>query len=818
MQTYSLQESKLLDPSHNHPSPPTVFAISSNFHLLLSASAFPPTIHLTNLLFNTPPILLRPQCSQSAVTTAAFHPERSTVFLLAFADGSCATYDAARLFRDGGKGERRPGPASSGARAETMSIKNAHAMNNIVTDSALAESQGYDASTGVAVIGNRYLGIAAAAFVPGYKLKFVTVGQDGKCCVNDLAVPAKKEARVVDSWHVRSPATSLSITPFNHDHGVFGHNETQAPEDAKKAVKGNSVIAIGCKDGRVLLYDLRGNQLGGETFHQGGTRVVDVEWMSGEDSTGRKDSQSGHRMPKTPLVKGKSKRVGSVLGRSRSGTEEIISIMDGTDEMMLVPARNSSVRDSPAEEHKVQRDLPATVLNHMDLFSPIKVLSETKAAKRRTSREYERDSEDSETTIKAIQKPEPRLADNAFNNTHNKHIEGEGHPHEPLIKRDLVPPIPQRPAPGKVNDVLVSRAETTPEPRNSQNTAAEGSKPTRGLGLFAPYMKPKIIAKAASSGGPKNKASLDKSNSQSAVSTEAIDENLWTDIMPEPLRSTHAGPRKSSTKRNQGHNKSTAFSSGPSEASNDTVLDWAAASSRPPNPVLMLPPSTTHAEPSKISKKGHISPSPSFTSDDTMVQWSSFKKKSGFKMHADRPELTTAQSSSPRPSPTNQADLPPTQPLTEATHNPKVNPKSPRSQTKTPLLTACPPALIFSSPQLQAEFDAPKAHHHHHHDGGLQQTNNMHPPPRTEKPPTPPPPPPPAQAEPPGDVALLSSILHRELQALRAELIEDVARQLAVQRSWFDAQLAASRDERRTLEEENRMLRGKLVVERRLKG
>lgn len=703
-----------------------------------------------------------------------------------------------------------------------MSIKNAHAMNNIVTDSALAESQGYDASTGVAVIGNRYLGITAAAFVPGYKLRFVTVGHDGKCCVNDLAVPAKKEARVVDSWHVRSPATSLSITPFNHDRGVFGHNEIQAPEDAKKAVKGNSLIAIGCKDGRVLLYDLRGNQLGGETFHPGGTRVVDVEWMSGEDSTGRRDSQSGHRMPKTPLVKGKSKRVGSVLGRSRSGTEEIISIMDGTDEMMLVPARNSSVRDSPAEEHKVQRDLPATVLNHMDLFSPIKVLSETKAAKRRTSREHERDSEDSEATIKAIQKPEPRLADNAFNNTHNKHIEGEGHPHEPLIKRDLVPPIPQRPAPGKVNDVLVSRAETIPEPTNSQNTAAEGSKSTRGLGLFAPYMKPKIIAKAASSGGPKNKASLDKSNSQSAVSTEAIDENLWTDIMPEPLRSTRAGPRKSSTKRSQGHNKSTAFSSGPSEASNDTVIDWAAASSRPPNPVLMLPPSTTHAEPSKISKKGHISPSPSSTSDDTMVQWSSFKKKPGFKMHADRPELTTAQSSSPRPSPTNLADLPPTQPLTEATHNPKVNPKSPRSQTPTPLLTACPPALIFSSLQLQAEFAATKAHHHHHHDGRLQQTNNMHPPPHTEKPPTkpptPPPPPPPAQAEPSGEVALLSSILHRELQALRAELIEDVARQLAVQRSWFDAQLAASRDERRTLEEENRMLRGKLVVERRLKS
>lgn len=804
MQTYSLQESKLLDPSHNHPSPPTVFAISSDFHLLLSASLSPPTIHLTNLIFNTPPILLRPQCSQSAVTTADFHPERPNVFLLAFADGTCATYDAARLFHAGGRGERKPGPASSGARAETMFIKSFHAMSNIVTDSALNETQGYDASTGVAVTGNKCLGITAAAFVPGYKSKFVTVGEDGKCCVIDLAVPGKKEARVVDSWHVRSPATSLSITSFNHDHGVFGHNKIQATENAKNAVKGNPLIAIGCKDGRVLLFDLRGNQLGGEIFHPDGTRVVDVEWMSGEDTTGRKASKSDHRMLKTPSVNAKKKSVGSVLGRDRAGTEEIISIMDGTDEMMLVPTRDSSVRDSTAEEFKGQRDLPATVLNHMDLFSPIQVLPEIKTTKRKMSGKHDSDSQGSEATVKEVRKPGPRLADDTLTDTHTKHFDEEHRP-KSSVTRDFAPPVPQRPAPGKGKSIVTSYTSTVPEPMNGQSTTAEVSRPARGLALFAPYMKPNVIAVPANSGHPKEKASVDKSNSQNAASPEAIDEHLWTDIAPAPRQHTHTAPGKPSTKRSRSHNKSVAFrpsSSGPSEASNDTVIDWAAASSRPPNPLVPPLASRPHAKPSKKFKKGHISQSRSSSSHDTMVQWSSFKKKPGFKIHNDLPD-STSQLSSSHPSPTNLQNFPAIQPLTVATHNPKVNPKSLLSQTKTSFLATPPtaPAFPFSSPQVQADLPAPLVH-----DGGrLQQTDNTHIP-STEEASTEPP-----QAGPLEIMAFFSPVLQRELQALRADLREDLARQLAVQRSWFEAQLAASWDERQALVEENRVLRGKLA-------
>lgn len=745
------------------------------------------------------------------MTTTTFHPERPNVFLLAFADGSCATYDAARLFHDGGRGERRLGSASSGAKAETMFIKNVHATNNIVAGSALEETQGYDASTGVAVIGNKCIGITAAAFVPGYKSRFVTVGQDGKCCVIDLAVPGKKEARIVNSWHVRSPATSLSITPFNQDHGVFGNNNLEATKDANHALKGNSLIAVGCHDGRVLLFDLRGNQLGGETFHTDGSRVVDVEWMSGQDPNGRKNSRSGHGMPQTPPAKGKRKRVGSVLGRGRAGTEEIISVMDGTDEMVLVPARDSSVRDNTVEEPNVQRDLAATVLNHMDLFSPIKVLSETKAAKRKMSREHERDSEDSEATIKAVRNRVSGLANDAFTDTHTKHFDEEHHP-KPSIKRDLVSSIPERPAPEKGNDSLASRAETVPEPKNGQSTTAEISRPTRGLGLFAPYMKPNIIAVPANSGDPKHKSSGNKVKAQNAASPEATDEDFWTDIAPEPRQPTHTAHREPSTKRSTSQNRSAAFrppSSGPSEASNDTVIDWAAASSRPLNPLLPHPPFRPYTKASRKFKKGHISLSRSSTSHDTMVQWSSIKRKPGFNIHNDLPN-STGQLSSSHPSPTNVQELPAIQPLMVATHNPKVKPKPLFSQTRNLSQAAPPPApaFLFSSPQLHAELATPQAHY----DGSPQQTEKRHSP-RTEESLPPPPP-----AGRPRSMTLFSAILQRELQALRADLREDLARQLAVQQSWFEAQLATSWDERLALKEENRMLRGRLVVERRTRG
>lgn len=682
-----------------------------------------------------------------------------------------------------------------------MFIKNVHTMNNIVTDSVLKETQGYDASNGTAVIGHKSLAITAAAFVPGYRSRFFTVGQDGKCCVIDLAAPGKKEARVVDSWHVRSPATSLSVTLFNHDHGVFGHNVIQAPEDAKNAVNGKPLIAVGCQDSRVLLFDLRGHQLGGETFHPFGTRVVDVEWMSGEDTTRRKGSKSGHGIPQTPLVKAKRTGVGSVLGRDRAGTEEVISIMmDGTDEMVFVPPRNSSVSENTAKEPSVQRDVAATALNHMDPFSPI-ILSDPKDRKRRMSGKHERESEDSETTIKATRRPGPRIANDALTDTQKQHF-GEEQPPKSSVKRDLAPPIPRRPAPRKRNDISAPRAETTTDPMNSQSTTIDASSPTRGLGLLAPYMKPNIIVVQAKPGNPKNTASPDKSNAQNAASAEAIDEDLWTDIAPESRQATDTAPRKALTKRSRSHNKSITRPppADPSEASNDTVIDWAPASSRPPNPLLLPPLSNTYKKPSRKFKKGHVSLSRSSTSDETMVQWSSFKKRSGLDIHNDRPDSTTQLPSS-HPSPTKVNDVAPMKPLTETTHNPKVNPTSSLSQMQ----TATAPASLFPTPQSQAE--------QMHHNPDLQQTNNTHPA-CADEPPTSPSP----QVEPPRSMTLFSSVLRRELQALRADVREDLARQLAVQRSWFDAQLVASRDERRVLVEENRMLREMLVVERRTRG
>lgn len=138
MQAYSLKKSKLLSPFCSHPSPPTVFALSLNSTWLLSASVAPPTILLANLLFPTLVVFVLPQCSSSAVVAADFHPERTDIFLLAFADGTCAIYDVAYFVRAGGNGDHRADLAGSGTAGEISYIKRLHATASSVPISDFA--------------------------------------------------------------------------------------------------------------------------------------------------------------------------------------------------------------------------------------------------------------------------------------------------------------------------------------------------------------------------------------------------------------------------------------------------------------------------------------------------------------------------------------------------------------------------------------------------------------------------------------------------------------------------------------------------------
>ena len=191
-----------------------MFTISCNSLFLLSKSVAPPTIYLTNLLVPTLPVLLRPYYSSSSVIAAAFHPDREDFFLLAFADGTAAVFDALHFFRNHGKGDHRRIDAVSGSGGEIAFIKGLHATGTsggTPNRNDVGTLDGYDPGTGIVGIGSKATGIAAVAFVPGRNATAVTVGADAKCCVVDFTQLAKQKAVLLKSWLVRRPATSLSI-------------------------------------------------------------------------------------------------------------------------------------------------------------------------------------------------------------------------------------------------------------------------------------------------------------------------------------------------------------------------------------------------------------------------------------------------------------------------------------------------------------------------------------------------------------------------------------------------------------------------------
>ena len=775
MQSYSLQESKLLDPSHNHPSPPTVFAISSNFNLLLSASVSPPTIHLTNLLLNTPPILLRPQCSPSAAVTAEFHPERPNIFLLAFADGTCATYDAARIFRDNGRGGRRSESTVSGTSAETMFIKNIHATSNLVTSAApecATEPCGYDYGTGIAGIGNKAVGITAAAFVPGYKSRFVTVGADGKCCVIDLPKHGNRDACVVNSWRVQGPATSLSITRFRYDTGIFGHDDAQGRKRSVPVPKYKALIAIGCQDGRVLLFDLRGNKLGDECFHPNSDRVIDVEWMSGDDVK-MKGSTSNYKILPTPVPR-ENAGVGSVLARGRLETEEVVSILDGTDEGIHAHVPESSVDERYTKDDQ-KYHLP-TNLHHMDLFSPIKPLPDLEATENELSEKLAGDSEDSQDTVKAISnKSKPQFANSP--SIDPRIGKASGMSRRLTSVRDQHPPMPSRPAPRKgvysnsragSSNSDAAKTAVVKGHANDRTKRDVAPRPTRGLAIFAPYMKPNVIAIPASATDLKPEGSVNKPTAQDTA-PETLDDDLWRDIAPDPPEpSRRTRPRRVSTKMSGSYNKFGPFpqaSSRPSEASNDTVIDWSAASSRPPNPIIFHNLPELPAKGSKNPEKNHISVSNSSMTDDPLVQWSSFRKGSIFNIHTDVPAPAIHLPSLHSPTEPLNASL--TSPLAETAHNPRRNPESSGSRLKPDPLY--PPAIA------RCAF---------------------------------------CSAQDPQLTPHLRTVLQGDLRALG----EDVARQFAAQKRWFEVKWDESQEVARRLEAENRALRIKLAWERKPRG
>lgn len=690
MQSYSLSESRLLDPSQAHPSPPTVFSVSPTSHLLLSASEFPPLVYLTNLTLGTRPISIQPQCSSSAVVAANFHPKRPNIFVLAFADGSVAIYDAVQLFQEKGTGERRLGPAGTGIGGEVGSIKQLHAAGTWVSDNEHSQAL----NTGTIGIGYKGLGITAAVFVPGSKSTVVTVGADGKCCVIDFS---KTGARLLDSWHLRAPATSLAILSFagRSQSGITQVDGATRSRSHSTTDEG-PLVAIGRQDGKVLLFDMCGDLRGEQPFDPDGTRIIDVEWMSGDgtsehDSSRSKRKKSGQPAPLTSVPLANRKSVGALLASGRPASEEIAAVAADPEPPIPIISFEKSSPPKPlsTRDRVVMPTAPA--LNYLTLFSPIKPAlgtdvigrgSSIKSAKKtRGAPEKSRQPRYPKSDNTKVRRPRTSSSRGSAANVRSH------------------PTVLPRSTPRKGGQLAAKSAETAVVNKadgktisNTRVMAGEGSQRSRGLRLFAPYMKKDVLV------DPQKRqagASANVVMPGALTNTEESAEDPWMDIVAESHKPRRKAPLQPSPATTKSYRTAPSFMSEPSEASNDTVVTWSAGRNRQPVPSLHseVPAAESNSKTKKEKKKGHVSLSQSTDSDDTPVQWSSFKRSpKAFHVHEDPPPPQQAKAAPPFD---HSLSIPGTlpsapSPLGEASHNAHPPPSASKPAAAQPLQTSLP--------------------------------------------------------------------------------------------------------------------------------
>ncbi|PNS21890.1 hypothetical protein CAC42_488 [Sphaceloma murrayae] len=188
VQCYSVHEARMSKSSQEHPSPPTVLAVNSTAQLMISASEDPPVTYVQNVLLEHQAHRLEPSASSTPVAVAAFHPDRSDVFLLGFKDGTLAAYNATKMARKNGvKLDINSSLDMEGTAAEIASFKRLHRTTNkgMIDQDASFRADCFSESP--PAIHDRSIGVTAAAFVPGFLTRAVSVGGDGRCMIVDFA-------------------------------------------------------------------------------------------------------------------------------------------------------------------------------------------------------------------------------------------------------------------------------------------------------------------------------------------------------------------------------------------------------------------------------------------------------------------------------------------------------------------------------------------------------------------------------------------------------------------------------------------------------
>ncbi|KAI9799911.1 MAG: hypothetical protein M1833_003833 [Piccolia ochrophora] len=622
VQCYSLAGSRLLDPSQAHVSPPQCFALSSTSHLLLSASAAPPTIQIQNLTLGTTPTVIRPTVSGAPVQVASFHPERANVFALGFSDGTVAAYDASQTSRD-----RR----ECGIR-EIGYVKGLHksavAAEPLNSQLSLQQSQKRAIYKSQANVDDNTTGfdrgITAMEFLPGTKLQTMSVDFLGKCVITDLEPRDKKTGLVLKEFHARAPVTSLSVlplgrsTPSSHDYpaqtraSIPYRRELLPGQPKGRRRPARSLIALGRADGKVCLFDLDGHLLIEKTIEDDGTRVIDVEWAMGRGyseglklNTGVKDNKrvaeatAMLQCPRTmsdhdvtnddgedrPQECARSKRrsLGSVLASGRGSREQVLILdppLSEVPELEHRPARADNGIDErffTAKESFSETGWEDVVDNaeheYLGLFSPIKDNNDGNTITKTTQRQ------------KDVTPPEDRSSSNGKEDDVSARLltQDRGNLVEQKSPRDSfstnrgyarVAPAHTASASPNTSYGQRSSASRRADNRGLLLALRKGSRnsfgrPRGGLSLFAPYV-PKVPVE-----GNGTSPALDRQGSR--VGPLGHDADAAVEISPRiPARSSSRRPfpplqRNASTKTR----KTVSFT---------TDTDSDAGGSRPPIP------------------------------------------------------------------------------------------------------------------------------------------------------------------------------------------------------------------------------------------
>ncbi|KAL9123125.1 MAG: hypothetical protein Q9187_000314 [Circinaria calcarea] len=557
LQAYSISTRSLLDPTHTHPSPPTVFALSATSDLVLSASTSPPIIHLAFGISDKRPTLLQPDASSAPVVAAAFHPHRASTFVLAFADGILAAYDAIMSHNDGDRGAK-----SATSNFDRGGITYAEIAHTTLANDWFSPSVN---------VGGVEPCATAVAFIPGSTCTAVFIGTDGWCRVIDFTSERSTSAEIIQRWLVGSAATTLSILSTGCSSGV----KTNLPA---------YLTAIGGADGAVLLFDRDGEHHGYHDFGTDGSRVIDVEWLEGSGIDDHGEGNETSEQLKIPVGTSGSQPLKAIETRNRRQAVQL-----------QAPSKDPS-EPAPSRPAMAAPSIPLRKTRIDDTGSRKVYTMPTKA---------EKISPNSTTTVRRT-----RTA-NSSQDTASLVPNNPSSPHDlpKTVTRGRTPPqIPPRPIGRKGGKDAMQRAEIA----RITSVTPDEVKILRIHDRLA-------SARLRHGGDSSYSIGTQRCNSMSSLPTgptmpsQVLPQGPWMNRPSAPVSSPGKESIQSSTltsmKRSLHCLSSRPISSTGSEVSNDTVIDWRTSYKNPSgsplkNPTFALP-SATHS--SKLASQRHIS-------------------------------------------------------------------------------------------------------------------------------------------------------------------------------------------------------------------